>query len=80
MTHEALMDRLQIIFRDQFDDDSIVIADATCAADIEDWDSLAHMELIDTVEKTFGVHFTLGEINSFQNVGDMCACILKKLA
>lgn len=79
MTHAALMDRLQSIFRDQFDDDTLVIADATNAEDIEEWDSLAHMELIDTVERTFGIHFTLGEINSFQNVGDLCECILKKL-
>ncbi len=79
MTHEQVMERLTKIFQELFDDESIVLTDETTAADIEDWDSLAHMELISETEAVFEIHFTLGEITNFANVGEMCNCIMKHL-
>lgn len=79
MTKNELMEKLTAIFRDQFDDDTLEISDATTANDIEDWDSLAHLQLISAIEETLDIHFTLGEINSFANVGEMAECILKHL-
>lgn len=79
MTHEKLMNELQDIFRDLFEDEDIVLEDSTTATDIEDWDSLMHMELIATVEAHFHIRFSLGEINNFANVGELCDCILKHL-
>ncbi len=79
MTHEEVMEKLQGIFREQFDDETIVVKDETTADNIEDWDSLAHMELLSTIEETFGIHFSLGEVNSFANVGQMVDCIVKHL-
>lgn len=58
---------------------SIRVADATTAADIEDWDSLAHMSLVSSVEEAFGIEFSLGEINGFKNVGEMMDAIEKRL-
>lgn len=80
MTRNELMAGLQEIFREQFDDETIVLKDETTAADIEDWDSLAHMELIARVEAQYSIQFSLGEINSFANVGEMRDCILKHLS
>ena len=53
MTHAEVMERLTGVFRDVFDDDSIVITDQTTANDIEEWDSLEHINLIDAVEQEF---------------------------
>ena len=80
MNRTEIMSQLQETFRELFEDDEIEISDATTAADIEAWDSLAHIELISMVENQFRIHFSLGEINSFANVGEMCDCILKHLA
>ena len=79
MTHAEIMEKLQDVFREVFDDASLSVSDETTAADIEEWDSLTHLELISTVEDTFNVHFSIGEINNFENVGAMCECILKHL-
>ena len=76
MTRDEVMADLQEIFRSQFDDEDIVLSDGTTAADIEDWDSLAHMELIARVEAHSGIHFSLGQINNFANVGEMRDCIV----
>ena len=67
--------KLNVIFRDLFDDDSIVVTPQTTANDIEDWDSLEHITLIATVERTFKMKFKMGEISSMKNVGQMAKII-----
>lgn len=79
MTHAEIMEKLQPVFRDIFDDDEITVTDFTTADDIEDWDSLAHMQLISAVEEAFEIEFNIGEINSFANVGEMADGIAKHL-
>ncbi len=74
---EQIYERLNDLFKDFFDDDSIEIDESTTAEDIEDWDSLNHITLIDAVESEFGVRFTMGEVSGMKNVGEM-ACIIKE--
>ena len=59
------------IFRDVFDDDTLVIEDSTNSSDIEDWDSLEHIALIVSMEKEFDLKFDLQEVNKLANVGEM---------
>lgn len=70
---------LQEIFRDVFDDESIVITEETTSDDIEDWDSFAQMNLIVAMEKQFGLKFNIKEINSLKNVGEMIALIQERM-
>lgn len=79
MSREEIMRKVNDIFRELFEDDDLAVYDATTANDIEEWDSLTHLELITMVEQTFDIQFTLGEINGFANVGAMCDCILKHI-
>jgi acyl carrier protein len=76
------MDTLVIlneIFRQVFDDDTIVVDLTTTANDIEEWDSLTHINLVVAVEMRFKIKFALGELQSLKNVGDMAALINKKI-
>ncbi len=70
---------LNEVFRQVFDDDSIVISRATTANDIEEWDSLTHINLVVAVEARFKVKFALGELQTLKNVGEMIDLINKKL-
>ena len=63
MTREAIFEELTEIFRDIFDDEEIELTDETTADDIEDWDSLEHVNLIVAIEDDFGINFNIGEIN-----------------
>jgi acyl carrier protein len=77
------MDILEIlngIFRMVFDDESLVVTRATTAKDIEEWDSLSHMNLVLAVETRFGIRIALGELKSLRNVGEMTDLIARKLA
>ena len=79
MTHEEVMAKVTEIFRDVFDDDTLVIEDSTNSSDIEDWDSLEHIALVVSMEKEFGLKFDLKEVNKLANVGEMVDLIASKL-
>ena len=70
--------RLNRVFQDVFDDDSIRVTPNTTADDIEDWDSLEHITLISAVEREFRMKFKMGEISSMKNVGEMASIIQQR--
>lgn len=61
---------LTTIFHDVFDDDSIVLRPDLSAADVEDWDSLAHVRLLLTTERKMGIKFDAVEAGNLKNVGE----------
>ena len=79
MTREEVLEKVNEVFRDVFDNESIVVNDSTTANDIEDWDSLNHITLISSIASEFGINFAMKDIVGFQNVGDMINCIMEKI-
>lgn len=79
MTREKIYEELNEVFRDVFDDNTIVVNDGTTANDIEDWDSLEHINLIVAVEKKFGMKFNMGEVTTMKDVGAMVDIILERI-
>jgi acyl carrier protein len=79
MTDDEIYQKLTSIFREVFDDDSIVPAALMTAQDIAGWDSLANIRMIVAVEEALGIRFSTAEITSHQNVGDFVVSIHSKL-
>lgn len=75
LNDKELLERLNNVFRDVFDDDDIVVDENTTADDIEDWDSIEHITLIGAVEDEFGMRFKMGEVSGMQDVGEMISII-----
>ena len=78
MKREEVFGILDEIFQDVFDDESIKVEEGTTAEDIEDWDSLEHINLVVAIEKKFGMKFTMGEVTGMKNVGEMIDIILER--
>lgn len=76
---ELILKKLQIVFQDVFDDDNLTIVRETTAADVSDWNSLAHIRLMVSVEKAFQIRFSAAEIASLKNVGDLIDLISVKV-
>lgn len=73
-----ILERLQPIFREVFENPSLHVGRESNAMTVEGWDSLAHVNLIAAVEEAFGVRFALGELEELRNVGDMVDMIRRK--
>lgn len=80
MTEQEILNAVQDIFRDNFDDDTLEITRSTCADDIEDWDSLEQINLLTAMEKKFGLKFKLEDVRGLENVGDLLALIERMTA
>ena len=80
MTQTRILSEIQDIMRSVFDNGDLKIVDATTAKDVREWDSLSHIELIVAIEKHFRLKFTLKEVQSFHNVGEMCSAIAQKVS
>jgi acyl carrier protein len=72
MNSENILNDVNRIFIDVLDNDQIKLTRLTTAKDVEDWDSLNHIQLIVAIEKHFKVRFTTAQIRSWANVGEMC--------
>lgn len=80
LTKEGVLAQVNEIFRDVLENDNLVIKNETTADDVEEWDSLTHLQLVVAIEKHFNIRFTSSEIINFSNVGEMCEGILEKIA
>ena len=76
----STLEQLQPIFEDVLDQPGLVVTRDSNAQNVEDWDSLAHVNIVTAVERKFKIKFALGELQDLKNVGDMVDLVEKKLA
>lgn len=74
-----LWDKVNEICRDVFEDDELEVFENTTAADVDNWDSLTHLSLIHELETEFKIKFTMGEIQGFQNVGELVDTLARRI-
>lgn len=78
MDKGQILKEVNDIFINVLDEDGIVLTRETTANDVEEWDSLTHIQLVVAIEKHFQIKFTSSEIQHFKNVGEMCDSIAIK--
>ena len=78
LTEDAIYQQLNAIFRDVFDDDALTVSATTTAADVPEWDSFNHINIIVAAEARFGVKFNTTDIQKLKNVGDFVSLIARK--
>jgi acyl carrier protein len=71
---------LNAIFCKVFDDNDIKITPEMTANDVDEWDSLSHVNLIVAIEKHFKIKFKNSEIIRWKSVGQMLNSINERLA
>jgi acyl carrier protein len=79
MEKQDILKTINNILCDIFNDPTLVITEATSAQNIERWDSITHVNILMTVERTFKIRFSLGEIKQLRNVGEMINLVSQKL-
>lgn len=79
MDRSKILAEIHNVFCDILDNENIKLNFDTNSGDIEEWDSLTHIQLIVAIEKRFGIKFTAKEMMGWDTVGDMVNCISSKL-
>ncbi|EGL36154.1 acyl carrier protein [Oribacterium sp. oral taxon 108] len=79
MTREEVLEKVNAVIQDVFDDDSIRVSDETVASDVDGWDSLMHITLIGTIEDEFDIKFAMKDVVGMKNVGQMVDLIMEQL-
>jgi acyl carrier protein len=80
MEKSEIVSKLTPIFRDVFGDDALVVTEGMTAADVPAWDSLSNINMIIAVEKNFNVRFSIKDVRSLKNVGELLELIKRKAA
>ena len=79
MGRTEILQKINEVFIDNLDNEDIVLTENSKADDIEEWDSLTHVQLVVAVEKKFKIRFNAKEIQSWKNVGEMIDSIVPKI-
>jgi len=79
MNFSEILKQVNDIFIDVLDEESIVLSGSTKASDVEEWDSLTHIQLIVAIEKHFKIRFNSAEIRNWKNVGELCDAIINRI-
>ena len=71
MTKSEILKKINEIFIEVMElDDNFKLSENMTAEDIEEWDSLTHIQLITALEKSFGIKFTAKEVMEWEDVQD----------
>lgn len=79
MERNEILKHVEEIFREELEQEDLVLTDETTADDVDGWDSLSHVQLVAAMEEAFGIEFKSREILSWDNVGDLIDSIEKKV-
>jgi acyl carrier protein len=79
MTKKEIFEKIQIIFQNVFDNSEMKIENSSNSSNVENWDSLNHINLVVAIQKEFRIKFDLKEIQAFKNVGEMVDLVDKKI-
>ncbi len=79
MEISEILKKLNDIFIDVLDNENLKLTESTTANDVEEWDSLSHIQLIVALEKSFKIRFNAAEVRNWKDIGEMCQSIKSKL-
>lgn len=78
MDRATLLEKISEIVMDVTDTENVKLTDTSAPSDVENWDSLNHIQIVVEIEREFGIRFSTQEIQSFKNVGDVASLIEQK--
>lgn len=79
MDRNDILKKVEIIFKKELDLEELVLTYETTADDVDEWDSLSHVQLVAAIEDAFSIKFKSREILSWENIGDLIDSIEKKV-
>ncbi len=79
MQRNEVFQKIAEICRDVFENDDLILTEQTGAKDVEEWDSLTHLNLISDIQEEFDITLTLEEITKSENLGELTDACMRHL-
>lgn len=79
MEREEILEKITELAREIFDDEELELTYETVAADVDGWDSLTHLALMNEIENEFEIKFQMKEVQGIKNVGALVDVIRERL-
>ena len=80
MQKAEVLNQLASICKNVFNDPALMVDENTSAKDVESWDSMSNLFLIDAIETHYQMKFSLDDILNAHNIGDLCDMVIKRTA
>lgn len=80
MEKSEIFEKMTEICRDVFEEESLAVTESMTAADIKNWDSLTHLTLVNELETTFKVAFTIDEVTGSKSLGELLDALMKHIS
>ena len=78
LSPDEVLAQVQPIFREVLNQPNLTVTRSSNALNTKNWDSLAHIDLIEMIEMKFKVRFALGELQDLKEVGDLVDLVVEK--
>lgn len=79
MDRNEVFEKMKEICKDVFEDDSLALNETTTATEVDGWDSLSFLTLVNELEQTFGVAFSLDDLVGGGSLGDLLDALMKHI-
>lgn len=79
MNRENILVTIKESFVRVLDHDNFELNETTTAKDVDGWESVTHLLIMNDVEKTFNIKFKLMDLMSMNNVGDLINTVEKEI-
>jgi len=79
MGREEVFQSIVGIAKDVFGNDSIQLTEKSTSADVEEWDSLTHLCIVNELEEKYNIGFTLDEVTGSRNLGELLNALMKHI-
>ena len=79
MEKKVIMIKLQDIFKDVLDNEDLVLENDTTPDDVEEWDSLANIQIIVAIQKGFSIKVSAKDAMNWKKIDDIIETIASKL-
>jgi acyl carrier protein len=79
MNQNEVFNKVVEVCKDVFENDELDLNEASCAANVDEWDSLTHLGVISDLEEEFDISFSLDEVTNVKNLGELVRVVIKHL-
>ncbi|MFS4481938.1 acyl carrier protein [Hyunsoonleella sp. 2307UL5-6] len=78
MKNQDILDKISKSFSKVLEHNNFTLTEITTANDVDGWESITHMMIINDIEQSFNIKFKLMDLMNMDTIGDLVIAIEKE--